>query len=283
MLIKSFLAACVLSSVAAQDASTPILPQALSSLIDSTRPLIASFASTALPATVGNCSAAAKAPTPCTDVGNLYTGTTSFYNIQARWISGLNKVTIDKLTLTSDSTTGLMTINAAATFANLPLSLRIDACLPGVGCSNVADDTTTCCGASKTIALSVTAACSETYPYLQNLTVTDAQVLPSLDIMITVSGKQMKIFDATKLVNGQLKTQGTVALQTQAASFINEQIKNIYGAHIFCTAASQQAWLAAHPTTTKAPAATPAPNAKSIASVLAAPAAALLVLAALAV
>ncbi|KAF0756336.1 hypothetical protein DYB37_000875 [Aphanomyces astaci] len=237
----------------------PVLPQTLSALVDTYKPIIATFAATALPATVGNCSAA-NAPLPCTNIGNLFNTTSSLYTIEARWISGLNTLSVDKLALTSDAN-GTITIDGAVSFKSLPLSLKIEACLPGVGCNKIADDTSTCCGTSKTVAVTVTTTCSEVYPYLRNLTITQAKILPSLDIMLNVSGKSTKVFDATTTVESELKKQGSTILASQGATLVNEQLKNLYGDRVFCTAEAQKKWLDANPPASQEPAATPVPRA----------------------
>ncbi|RHY33406.1 hypothetical protein DYB32_001642 [Aphanomyces invadans] len=260
---KVVVLAAVVGSAAmvnAQEAGPPpVLPQALGTLVDTYKPIIASFAATALPATVGNCSAA-NAPTPCTNIGNLFNTTSSLYNVEARWISGLNTLSVDKLTLTSDPN-GTITIDGAVSFKNLPLSLKVEACLPGVGCNKIADDTSTCCGTSKTVAVTVTTVCSEEYPYLRNLTITQAKILPSLDIMLNISGKPTKVFDATTTVETELKKQGSVIIATQGSTLVNEQLKNLYGNRVFCTAEAQKKWLDANPPASLEPAATPVPRA----------------------
>ncbi|KAG9415332.1 hypothetical protein AC1031_008770 [Aphanomyces cochlioides] len=271
------------SQCTAQDSTQPpVLPQALSSLITSYKPLIASLASTALPATVGNCSAVDNPPKPCTNIGNLFANSTSLYNIEARWISGLNSLSVDTLQLTPD-TNGSITLDAAVTFKSLPLSLKVEACLPKVGCTKVADDTATCCGSNKTISMTITATCSETFPYLQNLTISKAKILPSLDIVLNLMGTPTNVYDATNTIESAFKTQGTSLLASQGSSLVNDQLKNLYGSRIFCTEDAQKKWLAANPPASTEPAATAVPKATtpaSSASIVSLPAFALLLMSA---
>ncbi|KAG9415331.1 hypothetical protein AC1031_008769 [Aphanomyces cochlioides] len=219
----------------------PVLPQALSSLIESSKPLLTTLTTTTalIPATVGNCAATDNPPKPCTEIGNLFSTTSYIYKIDARWISGLNTFSIDTLALTPDAT-GKIKLDVSVTFKSLPISLNVEGCLPSVGCHKVVDDTTTCCGANKTIVLSIAASCSETFPYLGNFSVTKAKIMPSLDITLNLMGKLTKVLDATSIVESQLKTQGTNLLAAQGASAINNLLKTLYGDQIYCTADSQK-------------------------------------------
>ncbi|KAH9106654.1 hypothetical protein AeMF1_017794 [Aphanomyces euteiches] len=219
----------------------PLLPQALSSLIESSKPLLTTLTKTTalIPATVGNCAATDNPPKPCTEIGNLFSTTSYIYKIDARWISGLNTFSIDNLALTPDAT-GKIKLDVAVTFKSLPISLNVEGCLPSVGCHKVVDDTTTCCGANKTIELSIAASCSETFPYLGNFSVTKAKIMPSLDITLNLMGKLTKVLDATSIVESQLKTQGTNLLAAQGAPAINDLLKTLYGDQIYCTADSQK-------------------------------------------
>ncbi|OQS01672.1 hypothetical protein ACHHYP_20018 [Achlya hypogyna] len=267
MLLLASVVAAV--AMAAAEPLPPVLPQALAKAVDTFKPVIATYAATALPATMGNCSA--DAPKPCQEIGDLYNTKTSFYDVRARWISGLNTLTVDTLSLTYDAV-GTVTATAAVTFKSLPLSLRVDACLPSAGCSKLLDNTETCCGGPKTITVVAVATCNETYPFLRDLNVTRATISPALQIMVNVSGTPTGLFDATSLVQNELMTQGSTLLQKQALEPLNDKVRAFFGSTVFCTQESQLAWLAKHPqandtATTSSPAApkTSSANTSSVA------------------
>ncbi|KDO29273.1 hypothetical protein SPRG_05453 [Saprolegnia parasitica CBS 223.65] len=215
--------ACLFGLAALMDAAAlpPILPQALGGAIDAFKPVVAAYAASALPASIGNCSAGA--PKPCENIGDLYATTTSLYSVRARWLGGLNTLSLDALSVTSD-VNGSITAAATVTFASLPMSLQVDACLPGVGCNPLLDNTDTCCGGPKTIQVTAVATCNETFPFLRNLTLTRVQIAPALEIKYNVSGKPVTLLDATSLVQTQIATQGSAFLQAQAMGPINDKI-----------------------------------------------------------
>ncbi|OQS05955.1 hypothetical protein THRCLA_20485 [Thraustotheca clavata] len=229
----------------ASAAIPPLLPKELSTIVDTYTPVVSAYASSALPATVGNCSAA-NAPKPCQDVGDLYATKSSFYDIQARWISGLNTINVNTVKLTYDAN-GTMNADVSVTFKSLPMSLHVDVCLPGAGCSKLLDNTDTCCGGPKTISATATVACSEVFPYLRNATVSNVSIAPALEVMYNISGKPTALFDATSVLQKELAQQGTTLLQNQGLTLLNEKIKQLYGDTIFCTQTSQLAWIAKNP------------------------------------
>ncbi|OQR87694.1 hypothetical protein ACHHYP_08175 [Achlya hypogyna] len=235
----------VVAVVAGAGASLPpVLPNELSTVIGSFKPIVSSLATTALPATLGNC-AEANPPAPCQEIGNLFAVQTSYYNVSARWVSGLNTITVNTLNL-SVGANGSMHLDASVSFTKLPVSLHVDGCLPEIGCKTFIDNSNTCCGGPITVALGIDAACSETYPYVTTMTVSSAAILPSLNIMMTMLGRQFKVFDATRLAqNGIINGVTQVLQDAKISGPINKQLQNLYGNQIFCTSASQAAWVAA--------------------------------------
>ncbi|OQR97835.1 hypothetical protein THRCLA_06842 [Thraustotheca clavata] len=220
----------------------PVLPNELSTVIGSFKPIISSMADTALPATLGSC-VAGNPPAPCQEIGNLFAVKTSYYNITARWVSGLNTIKVNQLNLTAGEN-GSMHLDASVSFDQLPVSLHVDGCLPEIGCKTFIDNSNTCCGGPITVALGLDLQCNETYPYLQNIVVSSAAILPSLNIMMTLFGRHFKIFDATRIAQNGIVTGVTQVLQDPSTTNpINQQIKNLYGNQIFCTKESQNAWI----------------------------------------
>ncbi|KDO34074.1 hypothetical protein SPRG_01348 [Saprolegnia parasitica CBS 223.65] len=236
--------AALVGSVAVATPLPPVLPNELSTVISSFKPIISSMADTALPATLGNC-VNGNPPAPCQEIGNLFAVKTSYYNVTARWVSGLNTVQVNQLNL-SVGENGSMHLDASVSFTKLPVSLLVDGCIPEFGCKTFIDNSNTCCGGPITVKLGIDANCSETYPYIQNMSVSSAAILPSLNIMMTLLGRQFKIFDATRLAQNGIINGVTQVLQDPSTSGpINKQIKNLYGGQIFCTKASQEAYLLA--------------------------------------
>ncbi|KAF0694406.1 Aste57867_14703 [Aphanomyces stellatus] len=244
----------------------PVLPLVMGTVVSAYKPLLADFAKKSLPATVGNCSDA-NPPAPCLDMGYLLAQTSSLYAIKARWITGLNTISVGDINFSVDDKTGAATLDVVLGFVNLPLSLRIDACLGGA-CTTFSDGTSACCGGPKTFAMTATVACSESYPFLRNFTLTKIQIRPSIDLMFPVNGKPTSLFDVTKPVEAGLNATAAAFVQKQGLDMLNAQIQTLFGNKIYCTQASKDA---STPSPTSAPvpttasptvsASTPSPNA----------------------
>lgn len=240
------LAASTLLSTRVEAAVPPVLPNELSTVIGSFKPIISSLAATALPATLGSC-VAGNPPAPCQEIGNLFAVKTSYYNITARWVSGLNTVKINQLNL-SVGANGSMHLDASVSFTKLPVSLYVDGCVPEIGCKTFIDNSNTCCGGPITVNLGLDAACSETYPFVQNLALTKASIGGSLEIMVSLFGKQVSVYDATsKVQEGILTGLNGLFQDPKNMAMINMYVKKLYGDKIFCTKEHQAAFLASSP------------------------------------
>jgi hypothetical protein len=226
----------------------PVLPDALSEMFTTYKDLLQTFASTAVPATFGNCSAD-DPPTPCSGEKDLYATSSQFYNVRARWLSGINTLNFEKMNFMT-GINGSMTFEISVSFKSLPLSLRVDACLPVAGCANVLDNTETCCGGPKTINMTVVARCSENYPFIRNISVSQAQIQPSLEIKVPILGKSTTLFDASTMVTKLISTQGVSILEKGGLVQVQDKIKEVFGDRVFCTKDSLVTYLLEHPLTT---------------------------------
>ncbi|OQS05949.1 hypothetical protein THRCLA_20484 [Thraustotheca clavata] len=231
------LAACVLVVHADVGLGPPVLPQVLSTLLDVYKPLLANYTSSQLPATIGNC-AKENPPTPCLDTGNLYEDTGSdWYKVTARWISGINTMSITSLGMTADEN-GQLALNMQANFKHLPMSLFVEGCLFNQ-CATVLDNTKYCCGDDKNVMLTATAVCNESYPFLRNVTFSQATITPALNVQVVVAGKAIKLKDVTTAVQDGIKQTAGNFLQTKGMELLNTQIKELFGPKVYCSQASK--------------------------------------------
>ncbi|OQR83379.1 hypothetical protein ACHHYP_14776 [Achlya hypogyna] len=231
-------------SLTAAAPTPPVLPQELATVVSSLKPILVSVADTALPATLGDCK---NAPAPCQEMGNLFAVKASFYDVTARWVSGLNTVQIDTLAL-NVGTNGSMHVDVAVSFDELPISLHIEGCVPAIGCKTFLDNANTCCGGRKTIKLALEATCSESFPYVGNLKLTKVEIGGSLNIMMSVLGKRFSVYDATSIAQKKVLAGVNKALQDpKKTAKLNEYIQKLYGSKIFCTKDAQTAYLATRP------------------------------------
>ncbi|KDO34108.1 hypothetical protein SPRG_01379 [Saprolegnia parasitica CBS 223.65] len=206
----------------------------LATVVQSLKPILSSVAGTALPASLGAC--ASGGPEPCMEIGDLFAVKANFYDVKARWVSGLNTVQIDTLQLLVGKN-GSMHVDVRVSVDELPISLLIDGCIPKIGCKTFLDNASTCCGGRKTITLGLDATCSETYPYIQNLALSKATIDGSLNIVMSVLGKSFSILAG---VNKALQDPKKTAL-------LNAYIQKLYGHKIFCTKGAQTAYLTKQP------------------------------------
>ncbi|EQC33699.1 hypothetical protein SDRG_08803 [Saprolegnia diclina VS20] len=243
--------AAVLAAPADLGLGPPVLPQVLTTLLDAYKPLLANYTAAQLPATIGNCGAASP-PTPCMDSGgNLYEDTSSdWYKVTARWISGINTMSLTSLAMSFDDA-GALALNVVVNFKELPMSLRVEGCLFNA-CAMVLDNTKYCCGNDKTVTMTASATCNETYPFVRNVVFSDAQITPPMTVQVTVAGKAIKLKDVTTAAQDGIKTAAGSFLQTKGIDLLNSQIKDLFGTKVYCSQASKDRQTPA-PTTTPPP------------------------------
>ncbi|KAG9415334.1 hypothetical protein AC1031_008772 [Aphanomyces cochlioides] len=218
----------------------PVLPDVLSTLLAAYKPLLSKYAEANLPATVGNCKEG-NPPPNCTEIGNLFEEKKTFYHVKARWISGINTMRLEDLNMVFDPVTGAMTLNIKVHFDQLPASLLVEACAGALGCSKFLDNTQTCCGTSKTVAMTATAKCSEKYPFLQSLIITNATIVPGIGLTLDIFGSPFQVADVTPSVVKGLKDALGTFLSTQGLDLFNTQIKSLFGDKVYCSRASRDA------------------------------------------
>ncbi|KAF0694404.1 Aste57867_14701 [Aphanomyces stellatus] len=236
---------------------TPVLPDVLTTLLAAYKPLLANYTKTQLPATIGSCAADQNPPAPCSEVGYLYEDKSTFYHVLARWVSGINTMRLDDLTMKFDDA-GSLTLNLNVNFAQLPASLQVQGCAGVLGCTTVIDNTNSCCGTDKSVAMTATATCSESYPFLANFVVTRAAITPPINVQINILGKTWNVKDVTPSIENGLKTTAGKFLATTGLDLFNGQIKSLFGDKIFCSQKSKDAQTPAPTNATAAP--SPAPT-----------------------
>ncbi|KDO32136.1 hypothetical protein SPRG_03353 [Saprolegnia parasitica CBS 223.65] len=163
---------------------------------------------------------------PCKEMGYLYNEKGSNYKALARWISGLNVIRFEQVELTT-SANGTLSLRLKATFPALPASLRIDGCL-GSLCSNIADDTKTCCGTEKTVTLVASIGCSESFPFLRNVQFTTATITP---IIVTVKALGQTI---TKDLTPSIEAKFKEVVTGQGLEYANTKLKELFGDAVQC-------------------------------------------------
>ncbi|RHY22875.1 hypothetical protein DYB25_010055 [Aphanomyces astaci] len=248
----------------------PVLPDVLSTLLEAYKPLLTDFAMSDLPATIGNCNEA-NPPLPCTETGNLYDTQSTFYQVRARWVSGLNTMRLTDLKMTFDDA-GAMTLALQANFAQLPVSLLVKGCGGILGCAMVLDNAKSCCGSDKAVAMVATAKCSETYPFITGFALTEAKITPAINVEIGIFGKPFKVADVTPSIETGLKDAAGKFLATKGLDLFNDQVKQLFGDKIYCSQRSKDAQTTTvAPTTTKVPTTTVATTTKAPATTVTTP------------
>ncbi|KAH9106652.1 hypothetical protein AeMF1_017792 [Aphanomyces euteiches] len=235
---------------------TPVLPDVLATLIAAYKPLLGNYAKSQLPATIGNCGQD-NPPLPCSESGNLYETTNTFYKVRARWISGINTMTLNSLNATFDDS-GNMALTLAVNFAQLPMSLKVDGCGGFLGCVNVLDNSDSCCGSNKTVVMTATANCSESYPFITGFAVATTKITPAINVQIDILGKMFDVRDVTPSIESGLKDAAGNFLAAKGVDLLNTEIKSLFGDKIYCSQKSKNAQTPAPTTTTVAP--TPSPT-----------------------
>ncbi|KAF0694403.1 Aste57867_14700 [Aphanomyces stellatus] len=217
----------------------PVLPDVLSTLLDAYKPLLSTFAKSNLPATLGNCSDGAPPPN-CTNIGPLYEIKDTFYHVKARWISGIDTMRLDNLNMAFDAQGG-MTVKLQVNFAQLPTSLLVEACAGSLGCAKFLDSTKSCCGTDKTVAMTATATCNESYPFIQNLAIADATIIPGIGFNLDVLGHPFQVADLTPSIVTGIKTTAGKFFASQGMDLLNKQIQSLFGDKVYCSEASRNA------------------------------------------
>ncbi|ETW01810.1 hypothetical protein H310_06386 [Aphanomyces invadans] len=235
----------------------PVLPDVLSTLVEAYKPLLTDFAQSQLPASIGNCGEA-NPPLPCSEMGNLYDTQSTFYQVRARWASGINSMRLTDLKMTFDDV-GAMSLALQVNFAQLPVSLLVKGCGGFLGCTTVLDNTKSCCGSDKNVALTATAKCSEAYPFVTGFELTQAKITPAINVEIDIFGKPFKVADVTPSIESGLKDAAGKFLSTNGVDLLNDQIKQLFGDKIYCTQRSKDSQTTTVAPTTTAATTTPAP------------------------
>ncbi|EQC28364.1 hypothetical protein SDRG_13911 [Saprolegnia diclina VS20] len=211
---------------ATDELSTAVnLPQVILAALQENKPNLAQLVKDNVPASAGKCNEK-NPPKPCKEMGYLYNEKGSNYKALARWISGLNVIRFEQVDLTA-SANGTLSLRLKATFPALPASLRIDGCL-GSLCSNIADDTKTCCGTEKTVTLVASIGCSESFPFLRNVQFTTATITP---IIVTVKALGQTI---TKDLTPSIEAKFKEIVTGPGLEYANTKLKELYGDAVQC-------------------------------------------------
>ncbi|OQR85394.1 hypothetical protein ACHHYP_11872 [Achlya hypogyna] len=201
------------------------LPQVVIATLEANKGNLSSLVKANVPASAGKCNEK-NPPAPCREMGYLYNEKGSNYKALARWISGINVIRFEQVDLTA-AANGTLSLRLKATFPALPASLRIDGCL-GSLCSNIADDTKTCCGTEKTVNLVASVACSETAPFLRNVVFQTATITPII-VQVKVLGQTITK-DLTPAIEAKFKELVTGT----GLDYANAKLKELFGDVVQC-------------------------------------------------
>lgn len=208
--------------------SVKSIPDELNKLMRYLQPQVRSMAQTYLPETYGNCYEDGAPPTKCQHAGNLYFKKTSLYRVKARWITGINDLHMRELAVSTPAENKL-DLKLMVELVDIPMSLRLEACAWGAGCTKLWDNQNSCCGKGKRIWATLTAVCSPQAPYIRD------PVLSTIRMdKITVSPKlfgsiKVNIADITNSAENGIKTAAKKFLSFDIIDGMNNELQNILG------------------------------------------------------
>lgn len=169
--------------------------------------IINSALQSSLPQTVGNCTDPAAANLqPCIGDAPLYYNKDR-YEVEARWVTGINTAHIDAIVLSSPVKSKLA-LSVAGALDHIPMSLAIGECFtPDVyvtgKCDKLWDNTDSCCGSNKRFNLVVIADCFEDFPFVRNIAINKINLDPIV-ISVSVIGFKIDLQDVTANVTSAL-------------------------------------------------------------------------------
>ena len=212
------------------------LPRLLDKVFATSKGVIQTIAMQSIPTSLGNCYDNS-VPKPCSGNGDLYYSQGTLYTIKARWVSGINTTTFKDMELVYLGD-GTMEFYISLEFQILPVSIQAQYCTPFAGCIPVLDDTTTCCGANKTLRAVISTTCNEEYPFLRNVLLHNLSIEPSLDVSLNVLGKSVSVYDITDYVETSLHDALSGILDRGVIEAINEYLQKLVGTNVSCEAPS---------------------------------------------
>jgi hypothetical protein len=200
----------------------PVDIDRINTAIRANLPVINSALQGSLPRTAGNCTdPGALNLLPCLGNSPLYydKGT---YEVEARWITGLNTAHMDAIVLSAPVKQKLaLTISGAMT--DIPMSLSVAECFtPDVyitgHCDRVWDNTDACCGQNKQFNIVVIADCHEEFPFVRNITIQRVNI-DRIVISERVIGVHINLSDITDKIQDALV--GILEPYVSTKAFIN--------------------------------------------------------------
>lgn len=205
------------------------LPDQFAKLAKVFKPQIRRLAQQHLPKTYGNCHDK-NPPRKCEHHGgNLYQEQTTFYKVKARWITGINDLHMRDLSVVRLED-GRLAIAMMVQMTNLPMSLRLEACSPLLGCGLMLwDNESGCCGRNKRIWATITISCSSQAPYLRHAKL-ESLKMDKIQVHNSIFGKyKVKLADVTKSAEDGVKTALGNFLRSDAINELNGVIQSLYG------------------------------------------------------
>lgn len=204
------------------------IPDELQKLIVYIKPHLQTAAKEKLPATYGNCQID-DAPLPCQEAGDVYVQSSMFYKAEAHWLSGINGVQLDDITLNVvEQDSSILRLRIETTFPSLPLNLRLQLCLFGF-CFQVSQGTGACCGEEKRVWMELKTECHSTAPYLRNPVVSTVGADP-IEIRPKLLGLfRVKLADVTKESTDAVRQTTQMYLTPEMLKEINFNLEKILG------------------------------------------------------
>eukprot|EP01124_Arcella_intermedia_P022872 TRINITY_DN3503_c0_g1_i1.p1 TRINITY_DN3503_c0_g1~~TRINITY_DN3503_c0_g1_i1.p1 ORF type:complete len:251 (+),score=40.34 TRINITY_DN3503_c0_g1_i1:24-776(+) len=163
-----------------------------------------------VPESFGACEGDNNPPLPCACNSNppcgylYYIHKPWLYMAYARWISGLKTGSLTTVFFNASSSSEI-TVDIQGLFASLPLSLWIGECFTFDQCSILWDNTDACCGTQKHFEVNVAVDCQNTYPYLQNIRLTNV-LLDKFEITEKIIGIPINLEDITGTISEVVST-----------------------------------------------------------------------------
>ena len=215
--------------------STVVLPEVMELILQSIKPTMSDILQAKLPASIGNCNDLdSLAPRPCKEIGDLVVHQSCEQKVRARWIGIINLAQVEILSyLPPVEDPHRWGIQIGLRFPELPLSLKVQACSPVIGCSTVLDNVgESCCGSDKLLQMVMYVTCHEDgYPFLRQPALADVSITPPMEVKV----KGVKVKDITSMVESQLQ-EGLQQLLTQGLmQDLNSEIRKMIGDHIVCS------------------------------------------------
>lgn len=217
--------------------SAVVLPEVLDQILNTIKPTMTDILQAQFPASIGRCKdRESPAPQPCEEIGDLATQKSGVHRVRARWIGIMNLARVETLAYVpaaDNANPNRFGIQLGLRFPELPLSLKVQACVPLIGCTTILDNVgESCCGREKLLLTTMVVTCHEDgLPFLRAPALASVSITPPMEVKV----KGVKVKDITSDVERQLQG-GLEELLTQGLlGDLNREIQKMVGHEIVCS------------------------------------------------